>query len=53
MKMKSVTKNARVKNVDGRKHFIGHIRKTGKNDLGKLRVNNSGHNEGTICLINE
>ena len=28
--------------------IIGRIRKTGENNL--LRVNNSGHNEGTICL---
>ena len=30
--------NERKKNViDGGKHFIGHIRKTGENDLDKLR----------------
>ena len=38
--------------IDGRKHFIGRLRKTDENDLDKLRVNNSGHNEGTICLVN-
>ena len=26
--------------------------KTGENDLDKLHVNDSGHNEGTICLVN-
>ena len=35
-----------------RKHFIGHMLKTGENVLDKLQVNNSGHNEGAICLIN-
>ena len=38
--------------IDGRKPFIGHIRKTGENDLDKLQVNDSGHTEGTICLMN-
>ena len=26
--------------------------KTGENDLEKLQVNDSGHNEGTIYLVN-
>ena len=38
--------------IDRRKHFIGRLRKTDENDLDKLRVNDSGHNEGTICLVN-
>ena len=38
--------------IDGRKLFIGRIRKAGENDLDKLRVNDSGHNKGTICLVN-
>ena len=29
------------------------IQKTGENDFDKLRGNDSGHNEGTICLVNE
>ena len=55
MKMKQRNKEKRraCKSVfDGRKHFIGHIRKTGENDLNKLHLNNSGHNKGTICLVN-
>ena len=41
------------KNVfGGRKPFIRHTQRTGGNDLNKLRVNDSGHNEGTICLVN-
>ena len=47
-KKKRVRKNV----IDGRKPFIGRIRKTGENDLDNLRVNDSGHNEGTICLVN-
>ena len=27
-------------------------KKTGENDLHKLRVNDYGHYEGTICLVN-
>ena len=38
--------------IDGRKHFIRRLRKTGENDWDKLRDNVSGHNEGTICLVN-
>ena len=41
------------KNVfGGRKPFIRRTQRTGENDLNKLRVNDSGHNEGTICLVN-
>ena len=41
------------KNVfGGRKPFIRCMQRTGENDLDKLRVNNSGHNKGTICLVN-
>ena len=28
------------------------IPKTGGNDLHELQVNDSGYNEGTICLVN-
>ena len=38
--------------IDGRKPFIRRIQRTGENNLNKLRVNDSGHNEGTICLLN-
>ena len=45
--------NVHVKNViDGRKHFIGRLHKTSEDDWDKLPDNNSGHNEGTICLVN-
>ena len=37
--------------IDGRKHFIGCLHKTGEDDWDKLR-DDSGHNEGTICLVN-
>ena len=49
---KKKTMRMRKNVIDGRKHFIGCLRKTGENDLDKLRVNDSGHNEGTICLVN-
>ena len=51
MKMKQRNKKRHAcKNViDGRKHLIGCLRKTGENGLDQLRDNNSGHNEGTIC----
>ena len=50
MKMKETHKRRARKNViDGRRHFIGCIRKTGENNLDKLQ---SGHSEGTICLVN-
>ena len=57
MKMKETNKETRKndarKNVlGGRKPFIRHTQRTGENDLHKLRVNDSGHNEGTICLVN-
>ena len=40
--------HVRVKNViDGRKHYIGRLQKTGEKDRDKLRVNDYGHNEGT------
>ena len=53
MKMKERKKRCARKNViDGRKRFIGRIRKTGENDLDKRRANDSGHNEGIICLVN-
>ena len=46
-------KTACIKSViDGRKHFIRHLRQTGEKEWDKLRVNDSGHNEGTICLVN-
>ena len=41
------------KNIFGeRKPFIRCTQRTGENDLHNLRVNDSGHNEGTICLVN-
>ena len=53
MKMKKQTNKKRWHaHKNGRKHFIRRIQKTGENDFGKLQVNNSGHNEGTICLVN-
>ena len=29
-----------------------HLHKTGEDDWDKLWANDSGHNEGTICLVN-
>ena len=61
MKMKETNKETKKqekkrrarKNVfGGRKPFIRRTQRTGGNDLHKLRVNDSGHNEGTICLVN-
>ena len=59
MKMKETNKQRNKKkqrtrkNVfGGRKPFIRRTQRTGENDLHKLRVNDSGHNEGTICLVN-
>ena len=53
MKMKQRKKRRTRKNVfGGRKPFIRRTQRTGKNDLDKLPVNDSGHNEGTICLVN-
>ena len=41
-------KQCKHKNViDGRKNFIGCIRKT---NLDQLRINDSEYNEGTICF---
>ena len=36
----------------GRKPFIRRALRTGEDDLDKLRANDSGYNEGTICLVN-
>ena len=58
MKMKERNKQTRKKRrahkkaFGGRKPFIRHTQRTGENDLHNLRVNDSGHNEGTICLVN-
>ena len=57
MKMKQRNKQEKGTHksvIDGRKHFIGHLRQTGEKDWDncKLRVNDSGHIEGTICLVN-
>ena len=38
--------------IDGRKPFIRHTQRTEENNLNELRINDSGHNEGTICLVN-
>ena len=38
--------------IDGRKHFIGRLHKTGEDNWDKLQTIDSGHNEGTICLVN-
>ena len=43
---------ARKKVFGGRKPFIRRAQRTGENDLDKLRANDSGYNEGTICLVN-
>ena len=60
MKMKETNKQinkkkkprARKKVFGGRKPFIRRTQRTGENDLDKLRANDSGYNEGTICLVN-
>ena len=54
MKMKETRKKRRAhkNDFDGRKPFIRRTQRTGENDLNKLQVNDSGHNEGTICLVN-
>ena len=31
---------------------LGHLHKAGENNWDKLWDNDSGHNEGTICLVN-
>ena len=33
-------------------YFIGRLHKTGEDDWDKLWANDSGHNEGIICLVN-
>ena len=45
-------RRARKKVFGGRKPFIRRAQRTGENDLNKLRANDSGYNEGTICLVN-
>ena len=56
MKMKQRNKQkkqgARKNIFGGRKPFIRRTQRTGDNDLDKLRVNDSGDNEGTISLVN-
>ena len=58
MKMKETNKQTRKKRrarknfFGGRKPYIRRTQRTGENDLHNLRVNDSGHNEGTICLVN-
>ena len=49
--MKETKRHTHKNIIDGRKRFIGCIQKTGENDLDKLRVNDSGHNEGHILSI--
>ena len=50
---KQEKKRRTCKNVfGGRKLFIRRMQRTGENNLNMLRVNNSGHIEGTICLVN-
>ena len=39
--------------IDGRKHFIGRLHKTGEDDWDKLWDNDSGHNEGTYHLFSK
>ena len=34
-------------------HFTSHIRRISEKDLDELKVNGSGANEGTICLVNK
>ena len=55
MKMKETKKKRCThKNViDGRKPFIRRTQRTGENDLNERRVNDSGHNEGTIILFSK
>ena len=58
MKMKETNKETRKKrharkNVfGGRKPFIRRTQRTGENYLNMFRVNDCGHIEGTICLVN-
>ena len=49
-KVKKLAAHALV--IDGRKPFIRRTQRTGENDLNKRRVSDSGHNKGTICLLN-
>ena len=49
---KEKKRRARKKVYGGRKPFIRRAQRTGENDLDKLRANDSGYNEGTICLVN-
>ena len=52
--MKETNKKKRYtcKNViDGRRHFIGFIRKTGENDLDKLIIRNERPQDFLACLI--
>ena len=48
MKQRRSKRRARKNVFGGRKPFIRRTQRTGENDLNKLRVNDSGHNEGTI-----
>ena len=55
-KMKQTNKKyhrARKNIIDGRKHFIRHIQKTGENNLHELWVNNYKYNEGTSYLFSK
>ena len=45
-------RRARKNVFGGRKPFIRRTQRTEGNDLHRLRVNDSGHNEATICLVN-
>ena len=52
-KQRNKKKRCARKNVfGGRKPFIRRTQRTGENDLNMLQVNDSGHIEGTICLVN-
>ena len=44
-------RRARKNVIDGRKHYIGRLQKTGEKDWDKLRVNDYGHNEGRAAPI--
>ena len=53
MKMKQSNKKKRCvrkNDIDGRNHFIRHIRKTGENDFDELQVNDFGHKGGSIWV---
>ena len=39
--------------MEGSSLRIKSIQKTGENDVNELWINDSWHNEGTICLVNE